>query len=113
MTETSPELKPCPFCGSAKVHLYFIPGGGLIGCAECRAMSAPSYHPNREAEAAAAWNTRAQSPDHKALVDALELILPLALGYHPRNQTATAQRTCESWIDAANAALALSRKDAP
>ncbi|MGV3580029.1 hypothetical protein [Brevundimonas sp.] len=40
------------------------------------------------------------------LVEALQLILPLAKGYAPEGQTTTAKRTCASWIEAAEAALA-------
>ena len=39
------------------------------------------------------------------LLEALELILPLAKGYAPKNQTDSAKRTCRSWIASAEAAL--------
>jgi len=41
------------------------------------------------------------------LEDALRLVLPLAKGYAPEGQTATAKATCRSWIEAAEEALAL------
>lgn len=44
----------------------------------------------------------AAAPD---LYEALQLILPLAKGYAPSGQTATARATCNSWIEAAEAAL--------
>jgi len=40
------------------------------------------------------------------LLDALALILPLAKGYRPEGQTDTARRTCQSWIEAAEEAIA-------
>ncbi len=44
----------------------------------------------------------AAAPD---VLEALELILPLARGYRPAGQTDTAKRTCNSWIQAAEAAI--------
>lgn len=44
-----------------------------------------------------------------ALVEALELILPLAKGYAPEGQSDTAKTTCRGWIEAACAALAAAR----
>lgn len=40
------------------------------------------------------------------LLDALVLVLPLAKGYRPEGQTDAARRTCNSWIEAAEAAVA-------
>lgn len=40
------------------------------------------------------------------LLEALNLILPLALGYSPEGQTATARATCQSWVDSAQKAAA-------
>lgn len=40
------------------------------------------------------------------LLNALQLILPLAKGYAPSGQTKTARATCDSWIAAAEAAIA-------
>ncbi len=43
------------------------------------------------------------------LSDAVRLILPLAKGYRPENQTAAAKETCRSWIRTAEDALARAR----
>lgn len=40
------------------------------------------------------------------LLEALRLILPLAKGYRPEGQTATARATCNSWVEAAEEAIA-------
>jgi hypothetical protein len=56
-------------------------------------------------EAAAALEAQARTI--KGLHGALELVLPLAKGYAPPDQTVTAKATCRSWIAAAEAALAL------
>lgn len=40
------------------------------------------------------------------LLNALNLILPLAKGYAPAGQTPEAKRTCNAWISAAEAAIA-------
>lgn len=45
----------------------------------------------------------AAAPD---LLTALELILPLAIGYSPPGQSNTARATCNSWIEAARDAVA-------
>jgi hypothetical protein len=42
----------------------------------------------------------------REVVEALELVLPLAKGYRPYHQTPKARRTCDNWIAAADAALA-------
>ena len=42
----------------------------------------------------------------RELLDAIQLILPLAKGYAPAGQTDTAKRTCRSWIEAAEEAVA-------
>jgi len=39
------------------------------------------------------------------LLEALILILPLAKGYSPADQSSAAKRTCQSWIDAAENAI--------
>lgn len=57
------------------------------------------YAPNTEANA----RLLAAAPE---LLEALILVLPLAKGYRPEGQTAAARRTCNSWIDAAEAAIA-------
>ena len=44
----------------------------------------------------------AAAPD---LLGALKLILPLAKGYAPEGQSVQARKTCDSWIDAADAAI--------
>ncbi len=63
----------------------------------------------REFLANAALIVRAVN-SHEALVEALELILPLAKGYAPKGQTPKARQTCNAWIAAADAALALARE---
>ncbi len=46
------------------------------------------------------------------LMAALELILPLAKGYAPKGQSATAKKTCREWIFFAEAAIAKARPQA-
>jgi len=40
------------------------------------------------------------------LLDVLRLILPLAKGYAPTGQTDEARKTCQKWVDAAEAVIA-------
>lgn len=54
-------------------------------------------------EARANATLYASAPD---LLEALTLILPLAKGYRPEGQTDTARRTCNSWVEAAEEAIA-------
>lgn len=54
-------------------------------------------------EAVANARLIAAAPD---LLEALVLILPLAKGYQPEGQTDTARRTCNSWVEAAEQAIA-------
>ena len=67
----SEELKPCPFCGSDELsHGWSSPGydgtmhTGHIECHNCGALIVAGT----EAEAIAAWNTRAAQSDLLALV---------------------------------------------
>jgi Lar family restriction alleviation protein len=54
-------LLPCPFCGSDETSYGFINAGMIMGCCECHACNACIWA-NTEAEAIAAWNTRALAP---------------------------------------------------
>lgn len=70
-----PDLKPCPFCGGGKFHAntkakgYFLKrqaerekrdtSNHLVRCTKCGAKGPLMHSP---AEAAEAWNTRAQVP---------------------------------------------------
>jgi hypothetical protein len=53
------------------------------------------------------WKEIATAAEAKsqALAEALELILPLAKGYRPEDQSPKARLTCDRWIDGAEAAL--------
>ena len=64
---TSPELKPCPFCGGAAMVRSSIPGGlgnpriWYVCCENAGCPVQPSQMSTRssEREAIAAWNSRA------------------------------------------------------
>lgn len=64
MTNKTEALKPCPFCGG-EAQSYFNPScdccGHISGVAYCGSCSAEIGHRKTEAEAIAAWNTRASA----------------------------------------------------
>jgi len=47
-------LKPCPFCGSKKIHIYGMLH--IVECKECRASISAKF---TTGEAIKAWNRRA------------------------------------------------------
>lgn len=65
IVKTDVELKPCPFCGGKGVlvlidHRYYV----MCDTCTCRTASGyigVRYYGDAEAEAVAAWNTRAQT----------------------------------------------------
>lgn len=70
INEKAVELLPCPFCGSAGTMIHpmgdwqpggYGPNGSRIVCsnAECCGLGKACYGPDQDAEAIAAWNTRA------------------------------------------------------
>ena len=63
------------------------------------------FRPDTDSEAERHANARliAAVPD---LLEALQLILPLAKGYAPEGQSLTARRTCNEWVTAAEDAIA-------
>jgi Lar family restriction alleviation protein len=58
------KLKPCPFCGSHKIHMIGYPDGGyLINCLLCPVeMCSPNANMTKE-YIVAAWNRRAEVGD--------------------------------------------------
>lgn len=63
MSDKTPELLPCPFCGGTATTT-FIRDGRQAFCRKCRAMGTPTYHgptgiESTDARAIAAWNRRA------------------------------------------------------
>jgi len=50
------ELKPCPFCGSKKIHIYGMLN--IVECKECRASISAKF---TVGEAVKAWNRRAEN----------------------------------------------------
>ena len=54
------DLKPCPFCGGEAEKLTSIDGFTSIGCLNCNPFYGVMIQRNTEAEAIAAWNTRAE-----------------------------------------------------
>ena len=61
MSEHTPGLKPCPFCGATFVTDRIIRDGREIFCTKCGAASAPQYRGPKDdlmQRCAIAWNTR-------------------------------------------------------
>ena len=59
---SEPELKPCPFCGSAEAMLEYVDDqfkdhNVFVACGSCKASSAIHFS---KREAVAAWNRRAE-----------------------------------------------------
>ena len=56
-------LKPCPFCGGARIRSHYIRDGRSIGCADCggslRAYNGPT---DITARLVSAWNRRVAAP---------------------------------------------------
>lgn len=71
---------------------------GELRAARALLNGAESMAPNTDA-------IKSLRSDIEALSDALRLILPLAKGYSPSGQTATARATCNSWIETAETLL--------
>jgi Lar family restriction alleviation protein len=53
------ELKPCPFCGAAATIQGNRGGGGYVFCSNNECPAQPQIETETEADAVAAWNTRA------------------------------------------------------
>lgn len=64
------ELKPCPFCGGEA--RYTEKSRFHIGWVYCPGCGAASGYYNTEAEAIAAWNTRAEQTCHTERSDCFE-----------------------------------------
>lgn len=54
------ELLPCPFCGGEAEKLTSSDGFTSIGCLRCNPIFGVMIQRSSEAEAIAAWNTRAE-----------------------------------------------------
>lgn len=54
------ELLPCPFCGGEAEKLTSTDGFTSIGCLNCNPFLGVMVQRGTEAEAIAAWNTRAE-----------------------------------------------------
>jgi len=76
---TTPELKPCPFCGGTEIHFgpMEAPGAWMVGCNnyDCPlGVDSVTVEFGTPEKAAAAWNTRATDANLAALqaeIDAL------------------------------------------
>ena len=80
-------LKPCPFCGGAKIDGGYNEYGGFVSiCANCDTYGPPAAEMSKDA-IIEAWNTRADAPELTALVAAL------------RRQSAWVRSAldCEAW----------------
>ena len=71
---TTPELLPCPFCGSSHVgwkwnETYSIDSSyATFGCLDCGASFRADDHHCRHPDDVAAWNRRTPSPEVAALI---------------------------------------------
>lgn len=77
MTE---ELKPCPFCGGVEILRANAMFGWVCLCRSCSARG-PSPNNATDVEAAAAWNTRAESAGQKPYPVALETFYELIINW--------------------------------
>lgn len=69
------ELKPCPFCGGEAEKLTSTDGFTSIGCLSCNPIFGVMIQRSSEAEAIAAWNTRADYHGYEqAAIEAWESI---------------------------------------
>jgi len=75
-------------------------------CDNARFNIAERIHSSERAAQLARQEANALRADLGELATAINLILPLAKGYRPEDQTASARVTCQSWITAAEAAIA-------
>lgn len=64
MTELSPELLPCPFCGSRNVHSEQTVTDGSVWCGDCCGKMVKADEPT----AIEQWNTRATLVDENAML---------------------------------------------
>ena len=82
------KLKPCPFCGgeASKVWIPYIGGGGYGNVIECDDCWAKTGYYATEAEAIAAWNTRAERTcrNERGRCSACDAIMYDAPNYCPR-----------------------------
>jgi hypothetical protein len=60
----TPELKPCPFCGSPASEDGNNLIGILISCSNAKCPVSPDVSGKNRAYAYPAWNTRAEDADH-------------------------------------------------
>ena len=60
MTDDRTTLLPCPFCGGEALKMTSSDGFTSIGCLRCNPLFGVMIQAETEAEAAAAWNTRAE-----------------------------------------------------
>jgi Lar family restriction alleviation protein len=107
---TEATLAPCPFCGSGDVLL----ARGILGSARsmhrmARCRTCDSIGPRLvEADAIAAWNRRASSPDHDLAAKALSAAMALnnALGALLAATNATERACAEHAARAVRAEIA-------
>ena len=60
MSDNRTTLLPCPFCGGEALKMTSSDGFTSIGCLRCNPLFGVMIQAETEAEAAAAWNTRAE-----------------------------------------------------